>query len=117
MTYKSIMVAVDLRPHSEQCITLAASLADRFGARLIGAAAEVEFVPVYPEAPVADALLIDTERKRVAGDLEQVRISIPQDRRKSDCCAVALWRAGAKDVSSRERTGGRSDCLGPSRPG
>ena len=50
MTYKSIMVAVDLRPHSEQCITLAASLADRFGARLIGAAAEVEFVPLSGSA-------------------------------------------------------------------
>ena len=94
MTYKSIMVAVDLRPHSEQCITLAASLADRFGARLIGAAAEVEFVPVYPEAPVADALLIDTERKRVAGDLEKAESLF---RRIAGSRTAVQWRCGAQE--------------------
>lgn len=94
MTYKSIMVAVDLRPHSEQCITFAASLADRFGARLIGAAAEVEFVPVYPEAPVADALLIDTERKRVAGDVEKAKSLF---RRIAGSRAAVQWRCGAQE--------------------
>jgi len=88
------MVAVDLRPNSEECITLAASLADRFGARLIGAAAEVEFVPVYPEAPVADALLIDRERKRVAGELEQVESLF---RRIAGTRTAVQWRCGAQE--------------------
>ena len=80
--------------YSEQCITLAASLADRFGARLIGAAAEVEFVPVYPEAPVADALLIDTERKRVAGDVEKAESLF---RRIAGSRTAVQWRCGAQE--------------------
>ncbi|MBX9930551.1 MAG: universal stress protein [Methylobacterium sp.] len=53
MTYASLMVAVDLGKHARDRVRLAGHLADEFGARLIGVAAEM---PAYEAAPVGPTL-------------------------------------------------------------
>lgn len=90
MTYKSVMVAVDLTPAAPARIKLASALADRFEARLIGAAAEIVYAPVAPFAPIADAHLIEAEQDRVRNDLVKIEALF---RRNAANRSAVEWRA------------------------
>jgi nucleotide-binding universal stress UspA family protein len=98
MTYKSIMVSVDLTPAAPARIKLAAAMAGRFEARLIGAAAETIYVPaVATLAPIVDANLIELEQDRVRTDLEKIEALF---RRGAGNGGAVEWRAAIEDPRS-----------------
>ncbi|MDR4307273.1 universal stress protein [Chelatococcus sambhunathii] len=68
--FASIMAHLDLGPWAEARGRLAASLADEFGARLIGVAAEQLIAPIYSDGlPNVAEEVTDEERLRASGDL------------------------------------------------
>jgi nucleotide-binding universal stress UspA family protein len=71
-TYASIMVALDLGPDVVARIKLAADLADRVGARLIGAAARQPVVAAIAEAPFAAGMLVEEDRRFASEELREV---------------------------------------------
>ena len=72
--YASLMVAVDLDPAATERVKLASSLADRFGARLVGVAGASAFAPLYHDmSPVAHARLVEDEWRRAGEALERAQ--------------------------------------------
>lgn len=65
-SYASVMAHIDLSSSAAARARLAASLADSFGARIIGVAAEQMLMPIVGEAGMG----ADWESRRVAEDLE-----------------------------------------------
>jgi nucleotide-binding universal stress UspA family protein len=71
-TYAAIMVPVDGGPESDNRVKVAAALADRFSARLIGVAALPVSAPLYFETPADGvASFFELEERRVSDDLEK----------------------------------------------
>lgn len=69
-TYASIMVPLNLGEGAEDRVKLAASLADRFGSRLIGIAGEELVLPYLGDGLSGmDATLIEDSRRTAAEDL------------------------------------------------
>ena len=69
-TYSSIMVQVDLLAAASHRVRLAQTLARRFGAHLIGIAAEEPFTAYDGETPVyVSPAIAEEERTRVSSDL------------------------------------------------
>jgi hypothetical protein len=71
MSYASLMVCCDPNPRNDNRLHIAASLAERFDARVIGIAAQAELIPLYVEegAPFTD---VDMCRTNIAKRLELV---------------------------------------------
>ncbi|MGO4735576.1 universal stress protein [Bosea sp. 2KB_26] len=68
--YASIMVPLNLGSGAADRVKLAASLADRFGSRLIGIAAEDFILPYVGDGLASvDALLIEESKRAVSADL------------------------------------------------
>jgi nucleotide-binding universal stress UspA family protein len=68
--YTSIMVHVDLSPRAELRVKLAADIADRSSARLIGVAGGAMEIPPFTESPYSvDRNLLAAEHGRVRDDL------------------------------------------------
>ncbi|MFN3672400.1 MAG: universal stress protein [Bosea sp. (in: a-proteobacteria)] len=94
--YASIMAPVNLGTGAEATIRLAAGLASRFSARLIGVAAEDIVLPYYGDSVAAmDAILIEDARKAAAEHIEQAETLF---RRVAAGGPVLDWRA-AVDAS------------------
>jgi len=71
-TYATIMVSVDGGPESDNRVKLAAGLADRFAARLIGVAALPVSAPLYFETPTDGvASFFELEERRVSDCLDK----------------------------------------------
>jgi nucleotide-binding universal stress UspA family protein len=71
-TYAAIMVPVDGGPESDNRVKLAAGLADRFEARLIGVAAFPVSAPLYFESPADGvASFFELEERRVSDCLDK----------------------------------------------
>lgn len=69
-TFASIMVPLNLGPGAEDPVKLAASLADRFGSRLIGIAAETFALPYIGDGLASvDTVLIEESRRTAADNL------------------------------------------------
>ncbi|MFE1600270.1 universal stress protein [Methylobacterium sp. ID0610] len=73
MTYASIMVSLDLGPAAAARVQLAADLARRFEARLIGAAARQVTDPVTAMDIAEAGRIYDAEKERVLDELRQAR--------------------------------------------
>lgn len=70
-TYSAFLVHVDVKKTSAGRLKLAAGLAARFDARLIGVAAEEFILPYYGDmSGYVDAGIVDLERKRIDDDLK-----------------------------------------------
>lgn len=69
-TYAAIMVALDLGPDVVARVKLAADLADRLGARLIGAAARQPVVAAVAEAPFAAGMLAEQDRQLASEEIQ-----------------------------------------------
>ena len=71
MSYATLMVCCDPNPINDNRLHIAASLAERFDARVIGIAAQAELIPLYVAegAPFAD---VDMCRTNIAKRLELV---------------------------------------------
>ena len=72
MTYASIMVSLDLGPNVAARVKLAAELAERFGARLLGIAARQLAVAVAAEVPFAAGAIIEEDQRSVSDELGQI---------------------------------------------
>jgi nucleotide-binding universal stress UspA family protein len=71
-TYAAIMVSVDGGPESDNRVKLAAGVADRFAARLIGVAALPVSAPLYFETPTDGvASFFELEERRVSDCLDK----------------------------------------------
>lgn len=74
--YAAVMAHFDLNPWAEARGRLAASLADEYGARLIGVAAEQILVPIYPETALAMTEDVgEKEARRTSRDLAAAKRS------------------------------------------
>src|SRR5687768_15631849 len=71
MSYKRVMVPVDLGPCAADRVALAASLAGRFSSTIIGIAAQQPFVSAHAEGAIADKL-IASDIKRIDDELIEV---------------------------------------------
>ena len=97
-TIASLLVHVDLDPRNRGRIELASALADRFGARLVGAAAGDFQFPIYGDLSAAvDARMLDDTQRQIEADLAK---------------AEELFRVGA---GVRERLEWRSAKAPPER--
>jgi nucleotide-binding universal stress UspA family protein len=72
MTYASLCVALDLGPNTIPRVKLAADLADRFGARLIGVAGREPVISVVGAAPFADAVIFQQDGEFASEELQEV---------------------------------------------
>jgi nucleotide-binding universal stress UspA family protein len=71
-TYSNIMVPMDLDPETEGRLKLATHLADRFGARLIGIAAEEIVAPLYFEGTDAGVTsIMDIQAEQAAKSMTE----------------------------------------------
>ena len=94
MDLASIMVSVDINPAAADRVQLAASLAKRFEARLIGVAAR-QVSPPANSGNVSEAIQItDTERARAEEDLAQARSVFG---RNVEGVARTSWRSDLAD--------------------
>ena len=96
MNVASIMVSADLGPAAADRIQLAASLAGRFEAELVGVAARQISSPAYSTSVYASLQVTDVEVARAGQDLEQARLVFD------------------RNVEGVARTGWRSDLAEPS---
>ena len=88
--YASIMVPMDLAPHAERRVSLAVGLADRFGGRLIGVAAQQIIPPLYFESPTAGTpSIVEIEQRRVAEELGKAEATF---RRAAGKHKLVEWR-------------------------
>jgi nucleotide-binding universal stress UspA family protein len=74
MHYKSLMVVLDLEQHNDARLGIAADLAQRFDARLIGIAAKGEVVPLYFTESLAASYVAEQgviEMQKRLRDLEE----------------------------------------------
>ncbi|ACL60955.1 universal stress protein [Methylobacterium nodulans] len=79
MSYASIMVAVDLAPQARNRVRLAGHLADQFGARLIGVAAEQPAYAVPPlGATAASAYALAASSEIILNDLSMVHAAFEE---------------------------------------
>ncbi|WP_342643953.1 universal stress protein [Rhodoligotrophos ferricapiens] len=70
MSYKNLMVSLDLTAEAGHRVELAAGLAKRFQARLIGIAGRrYEYIPFEPLAYGANTIMLDELERRIAADL------------------------------------------------
>jgi len=86
------MVPMDLGPHSIERVELAAGLADKFGALLIGLAARQPDIGVYADITVPDERLVQEEVRRVGEELTQAEALF---RKAADRNAVE-WRCATE---------------------
>lgn len=97
MTYKSIMVGLDLGSHSPGRVRVAASLADRFGARLIGVAArQPDYPRGYGETVMLGGYGTEEIRKLALDDLAGAERSFLEAAGSS---GPREWRSDLKDPS------------------
>lgn len=96
-TLATIMVAVDLSADAEDRIKLAAALADRYSAKLIGLGAK-EIVPlVYSDGVIsADTRIVEAEERHAAEDLAQAEAIF---RRAVGDRANVEWRSAVRPPS------------------
>ena len=88
--YASLMVPMDLAPHSERRASLAVGLADRFGSRLIGVAAQQIIPPMYFESPTAGTpSIVEIEQCRIAEELGKAEAAF---RRAAGRHNLVEWR-------------------------
>lgn len=101
MTFASILVTVDLRPASRERLRLGSRLADRFGAGLIGVAADEPSFGVPPVGPtLGGTYTLPAASEMVLNDLAR---------------AHAIFEAETEGIGDRRRASWRSD-LGPPLP-
>lgn len=90
-TYASILVAVDLTPAGEGRIKLAGGLARRFGARLVGAAGQESFTPLFFEFPNGlEPTQVELEERQAAQELQKAESVF---RRHAGPCRRIDWHA------------------------
>jgi nucleotide-binding universal stress UspA family protein len=65
----AVMVPLDLGTDSESRVKCAASIADRFGSRLIGIGAREPMLAIPQDGREIDARLVDLEQEQIAADL------------------------------------------------
>jgi nucleotide-binding universal stress UspA family protein len=98
MTYKTVMVGLALGRPNHASLEVAAQLAERFGARVIGAAAAHSSPPLYFAESEPAQKLIDEERTAVRSRLKDLE---DQFRRAMQSRAVEVeWRC-AEDFPTR----------------
>lgn len=89
-TYASIMIPMDPEPDAECRVRVAATLADRFGSRLIGVAAHPIVAPLYFETPVPGiASAIELEERQAQREMAAAEAVF---RRVSGTRAQCEWR-------------------------
>ncbi len=119
--FSAILVHIDRSEASETRATLAADLADRFGAKLIGASAAQPYIPVY--APFGESFLalqpdlIQTAREQSERDMSQAearfragiggREATWRHSLTTDCAAFMAVEARAADLIVAGRPGGK----------
>ena len=116
MTYKTILVHAEPGAAGEARLRLTIELARLFNARVLGLAAEGSMPMAMTGVPEADAVILETSREQVAGDLDQaerrfrsvVGSAIPD----SDC--IRAWDFPAVELS---RHAGAADLIVCSRQG
>jgi len=90
--YSSIMVHLDLGISAENRVTLAAGIAGRFDAHLIGVAAAEPWLPISGDPGMGmDATIIETYRRTVEGDIAAAEALF---RRAVGAANDVEWRAG-----------------------
>jgi nucleotide-binding universal stress UspA family protein len=97
MNLASIMVSVDLGPAAADRVRLAASLAMRFEAELIGVAARQVSPPAHSTSVYAALQVTDVEVARAGQDLEQARLVFD---RNVGGVARTDWRSDLADPST-----------------
>lgn len=95
MSYASVMVAMDPGRHARARARLAAGLAQRFGAQLIGVAAcQPNYPRGYGETAVSSALVLEEIRKAALADIAGAEQAF---RQASSRNASVGWRSGLAD--------------------
>lgn len=97
MNLASIMVSVDIGPAAADRVQLAASLANRFEAELIGVAARRVSPPAYSTSAYAALQVTDVEVARAEQDLAQARLVYE---RNVEGVARTGWRADIAEPST-----------------
>jgi nucleotide-binding universal stress UspA family protein len=97
MNVASIMVSVDSGPAAADRIQLAASLAGRFEAELIGVAARQISPPAYPTSVYPSLQVTDVERARAEEDLAQAKVLFE---RNAEGVTRTRWRSSLADPST-----------------
>jgi len=90
----SIMVAVDPGANAANRVRLAAELADRFSARLIGVGAESILLPLFGPDPTLTTKVLKMEEARVREDLRQAEKIFRREAGKRNRIE---WRSGIAD--------------------
>src|SRR3712207_5279364 len=70
--YASLMVALDLGPDVSARVKVAADLADRFGARLIGSAGRQPVTAVVGEAGFATVTIIEQDQEFASEEFQKI---------------------------------------------
>jgi hypothetical protein len=90
-TYASVLVAVDLTPAGENRVKLAGGLARSFSARLIGAAGQESFTPLFFEFPSGlEPGQVELEERQAAQELQKAESLF---RRHAGPCRRLDWHA------------------------
>ena len=96
--YASIMVPLNLGSGAADRVKLAASLADRFGSRLIGIAAEDFILPYVGDGLASvDAFLIEESKRAVSEDLARAEAIF---RKAADGLKDIVWRSAIETPRS-----------------
>lgn len=101
----SIMVAVDPGVNAANRVRLAAELADRFSARLIGVGAESMLLPLYGPDPTVTTRVLEMEEARVKEDLRQAEKIFRREAGKRNRIE---WRGGIADPTEFTCTNARA---------
>jgi nucleotide-binding universal stress UspA family protein len=104
----SIMVAVDPSANAANRVRLAAELADRFSARLIGIGAESIVLPLYGPDPTLATKVLKMEEARVKEDLRQAEKIFRREAGKRNRIE---WRSGIADPTEFACTNARATDL------
>lgn len=91
MSYRSILVNLDIDASCSAVVKLAVDLARRFGARIIGvSAAEIPPPAVSPDGVVFDGEILELERHQIEKRLGEVRLEFDK---LVDAVVETEWRA------------------------
>lgn len=92
MTYRSLMVHLDLEQGSEPALRAACELADRFKSKVIGVAAGLPAAPIHADGMIASSVLeVDTEQLNEAIGRCEARFRSAL----KDFSGSLEWRSGA----------------------
>lgn len=98
MTYKTIVVHLDSRPRRAERLALAFTLAERYGAHLVGLfALEAARIPSYALAETGQ-LVVEIERKRRGEEARAAEAEFRQAARRTE--ASAEWRLSMDDAAA-----------------